>query len=157
MIWYSDIICIESYVLNIIQGVWYLVNSVNLHCFVPAKRPWSIALNSSIWINVLMVTSSWSKAIVCNEMLWQSCWKWNILNQHLCHFSVIMEFCEATQGQNEGDCGSLNALTRGHWKGQVPHPWGKSSRLFVNFYNLNPRGKPLIGALSNWFCDLAYH
>jgi len=38
--------------------------SVNLRCFVPAKRPWSFALNNRILINVLMVMSSWSRAII---------------------------------------------------------------------------------------------
>jgi len=64
-----------SYELNIIQGVWKLFHffcefipvlewfSVNLHCFVPTKCPWSLALNNRILMNVLMVTSSWSRTI----------------------------------------------------------------------------------------------
>jgi len=65
-----------SYVLNNIQGVWKLFHcsswlytglrtiSVNLRCFVPAKRPWSLALNNKILMNVLIVTSSWSRSTV---------------------------------------------------------------------------------------------
>jgi len=36
---------------------------MNLGCFVPAKRSWSFALNNRILMNVLMVTSSWSRTI----------------------------------------------------------------------------------------------
>jgi len=87
MIWFSDMICIhmyqilfkafENYSTSLREFLPVLERFlVNLCCFVPAKHPWSFALKTRILMNVLMVTSSWSRTTsgvtsvsLCNSMI----------------------------------------------------------------------------------------